>query len=96
MSNFSTDKWVIFLPKQPIKGIWYHKNDSFRELVRNIVQNNKNDVNNKRFSSSKSNKLEFDSMLPEEKIIKDSSTYSDRDDDSSIVNSDNSDRADEN
>ena len=34
MSNFSTDKWVIFLPKQPIKGIWYHKNDSFRELAK--------------------------------------------------------------
>ena len=28
------DKWVILLPKQPMKGIWYHKNDSFRELAK--------------------------------------------------------------
>jgi hypothetical protein len=26
------DKWVIKIPKQPIQGMGYHKNDSFREL----------------------------------------------------------------
>lgn len=27
------DKWVIRIPKQPLPGIWRHKNDSFRELA---------------------------------------------------------------
>tara|TARA_B100001057_G_scaffold496838_1_gene599381 strand:- start:214 stop:1842 length:1629 start_codon:yes stop_codon:yes gene_type:complete len=26
------DKWIIKIPKQPIQGMGYHKNDSFREL----------------------------------------------------------------
>ena len=27
------DSWIIQLPKQPMTGIWRHKNDSFRELA---------------------------------------------------------------
>ena len=38
------NNWLIKLPIQPKPGIWKHANDSFRELVRNIVKNNK-DVN---------------------------------------------------
>ena len=26
------DKWILKVPKQPIQGLGYHKNDSFREL----------------------------------------------------------------
>lgn len=27
------DKWIIQIPKQPMSGIWSHKNDSYRELA---------------------------------------------------------------
>ena len=27
-------KWIIYLPKQPMEGVWQHNDDSFRELVR--------------------------------------------------------------
>ena len=27
------NKWIIKIPKQPIQGLGYHKNDSFRELI---------------------------------------------------------------
>ena len=27
------NKWLIKIPKQPLKGIAFHKNDSFRELA---------------------------------------------------------------
>ena len=35
------DKWVIKIPKQPIQGMGYHKNDSFRELPLLIKKYNK-------------------------------------------------------
>tara|TARA_Y100000591_G_C21819277_1_gene692652 strand:- start:37 stop:1632 length:1596 start_codon:yes stop_codon:yes gene_type:complete len=38
------NNWLIKLPIQPKPGIWKHANDSFRELVKNIVKNN-TDVN---------------------------------------------------
>jgi hypothetical protein len=34
ISRMLYDKWVILIPNQPMKGIWNHKNDSFRELVK--------------------------------------------------------------
>ena len=27
------NKWIIKIPKQPVQGLGYHKNDSFRELI---------------------------------------------------------------
>ncbi len=29
----NNQKWVISIPNQPLPNIWYHKNDSFRELL---------------------------------------------------------------
>lgn len=35
------DKWIIQIPKQPMNGIWRHKNDSYRELAILLRQKNK-------------------------------------------------------
>ncbi len=37
------DKWIITVPSQPQPGLWYHKNDSFRELSL-LMKNNNPDV----------------------------------------------------
>jgi hypothetical protein len=47
------DKWILRIPKQPLIGKWFHKNDSYRELaillkVKNIdvdVMHNSNIIN---------------------------------------------------
>ena len=33
------NKWIISLPRQPMKGLVYHKNDSFREIPLILKQN---------------------------------------------------------
>jgi hypothetical protein len=33
ISRMVDKKWIIYLPKQPMGGLWVHNNDSFRELV---------------------------------------------------------------
>ena len=33
ISRMVDKKWIIYLPKQPMCGLWVHNNDSFRELV---------------------------------------------------------------
>lgn len=39
------DKWIIQIPKQPLKGLWNHKNDSFRQLALLLkVKNNDLDL----------------------------------------------------
>jgi hypothetical protein len=38
------DKWVLTIPKQPLQGLFFHKNDSYRELSLLFKLNNK-DVN---------------------------------------------------
>ena len=35
------NSWVIRIPEQPMSDIWYHKNDSFRELATLLEENNK-------------------------------------------------------
>ena len=35
------DKWIFIIPKQPMNGMGYHTNDSFRELVPLIKKHNK-------------------------------------------------------
>ena len=40
ISRMINKKWIIQLPKQPMRGKWVHSNDSFRELV--ILLRNKN------------------------------------------------------
>ena len=37
------NKWILKVPKQPIKGLGYHKNDSYRELPL-LMKINNNDV----------------------------------------------------
>lgn len=34
ISRMLYDNWVVLIPNQPMPGIWNHKNDSFRELVK--------------------------------------------------------------
>jgi hypothetical protein len=52
MERMIQRKYVLFIPKQPRKNIWNHKDDSFRELVTLIEKNNydfkleRKDINN--------------------------------------------------
>ena len=41
LSRLIYKKWILSLPKQPLKGLGYHKNDSFRELLLLIKNKNK-------------------------------------------------------
>jgi len=43
ISRMVDKRWIIYLPKQPMDGLWIHNNDSFRELVMLLKKKN-NDV----------------------------------------------------
>ena len=43
ISRMVDKRWIIYLPKQPMGGLWVHNNDSFRELVM-LLKNKNNDV----------------------------------------------------
>jgi hypothetical protein len=34
ISRVLNGKWVVRVPRQPLAGLWFHKNDSYRELLR--------------------------------------------------------------
>lgn len=44
------NKWILKIPNQPISGMFYHTNDSYRELVK-LLSDNNNDVEIKNDSS---------------------------------------------